>query len=143
MTDQDRTLCITLSHFMRAAGLCAGALSLLLTGMALLAWLLSPLALAPWGRAAALAVMVLGVVERYLALRVGFDARLFDGLEKGSVASLAALDQALGQLGLRSASAVPRSLHDRVQGARRLVRCHLAVVAVQLVLAGMMMADLV
>ena len=69
-------------------------------GLGLIAGIVSPYTLAPV-LAAGLAAL-LGLVETYLALRVGFDAALFDRLSGRTAAlpDLAALDGALTTLGL-------------------------------------------
>ncbi|RZJ25554.1 MAG: hypothetical protein EOO54_05910 [Haliea sp.] len=80
------------------------------------------------------AVAALGLVERYLALRIRLDVGLFDGLASGAISSVGVLDASLAQLGLRQAPATGstvRSLDDRVRGARQLSRRHASVVAVQ------------
>jgi hypothetical protein len=72
--------------------------------------------------AVALAVAVLaGVAEVYLAVRVGFDAALFERLREPSTMDLAALDAALVQLGLLPASKSGRPLEQRIAGAKRLL----------------------
>ncbi|MEA2885227.1 MAG: hypothetical protein QOH32_4483 [Bradyrhizobium sp.] len=71
--------------------------------------------------AVALALAVLaGVAEAYYAIRVGFDAALFDRLREVATIDLAALDVALVQLGLLSASRSGRSLEQRIAGGQRL-----------------------
>ena len=71
--------------------------------------------------AVALALGVLaGVAEAYYAIRVGFDAALFDRLREPATIDLAALDAALMRLGLLSASRSGRSLEQRIAGGKRL-----------------------
>jgi hypothetical protein len=71
--------------------------------------------------AVALALAVLaGVAEAYYAIRVGFDAALFDRLRELATIDLAALDVALVRLGLLSASKSGRPLEQRIAGAQRL-----------------------
>lgn len=84
------------------------------------------------------AVALLGVLERYFALRLALDVGLFDGLASGHVASLSSLDGALQRLGLRrppadgaNKSGSTRPLDDRVLGTRLLMQRHGIVVACQ------------
>jgi hypothetical protein len=76
-------------------------------------------------------VCVIGLPERYLALRLRLDATLFEGLAQGSIATLPALDNALERLGFRQAAEAPRPLADRVLGIRQLMQRHSIVAAVQ------------
>jgi hypothetical protein len=69
--------------------------------------------------ALALAVLA-GVAEAYYAVRVGFDAVLFDRLREPATMDLATLDAALMQLGLLPASRSGRPLEQRIAGAQRL-----------------------
>jgi hypothetical protein len=73
------------------------------------------------GLAVALALAVLaGLAETYYAIRVGFDAALFDRLREPATMDLATLDIALVQLGLSSAAKSGRALEQRIAGAQRL-----------------------
>jgi hypothetical protein len=125
------------------AGVCAarlhgqGALaqlSLVFTGIAFLALFLTR----GWASGAAFACLgaavLAGLVERYLAVRLVIDARLFDDLARGSMPSLDALDQALSQLQLVPADKAGRSLALRTEGAMRLVRWHTRAAGAQLML---------
>ena len=106
-------------------GLGIDRLSRLLTAAALIALI----GIAVWGvhhpvPVSLLALSVLaGVVEVYLAIRVGFDAALFrhlaDAAETGT-RDLANLDAALMAIGLVPASKTGRPLEARVAGACRL-----------------------
>lgn len=79
--------------------------------------------------------VLLGILEKYYAIRVGFDADLFH-----MVASdpqwlsdrTAALDDALAQLGLAPVDKAARSWASRSQGALKLLRQQLLFLAVQL-----------
>lgn len=62
------------------------------------------------------------LVERYFALRVALDARLFDHLARGHVADLATLDRALQQVLQVPAAKAGRTIDARIAGARRLLR---------------------
>ena len=86
--------------------------------------------------AVVLLVLVLSPVERYLALRLRFDAGLFADLADGRIADLAALDAGLAMLGVRNAPQRPRTLDDRLAGSRRLWRFHAVVVALMAVGTG-------
>ena len=131
MNDNDRALCAATAHLLQASGAVAvWGLALTMIALAVLALTarsLSLLSCMGFG-----AVAVIGLLERYLTLRVRFDARLFDHLGRGTVGSLAALDSALQRLGLRpSAHGAPRQLDDRVLGARQLMQRHTLAVACQ------------
>jgi len=144
--DNDRTTCAALAALLRAAALlalwgfaltCISALVLALTLRSL-----STTATMGFG-----AVVILGALERYFAFRLRFDEALFDGLARGTVASLDALDRALASLGLREpppSQHAPRPLDDRVQGTRQLMQRHAIVVACQsaLFLLALMTQDL-
>jgi len=114
-------------------------LSRLLTAAALAALV----GIAVWGvhhpvPVSLLALSVLaGVVEVYLAIRVGFDAALFrhlaDAAETGT-RDLANLDAALTAIGLVPASKAGRPLEARVAGACRLFYRQAGSVALQVAL---------
>ena len=101
-----------------------------LAGIAVAGWTVPQLQAWPLPLRAAtlLALGLLLAAERYLAVRVALDARLFDRLARGAAPggldSLAALDRALvHQLGMPPAKA-GRPLAPRLAGARRLYRLH-------------------
>jgi len=102
------------------------ALSRLLTVGALL--------LAPFAPQNALAglglVVAAGILQLYLAIRVGFDAALFGRL--ADMTDLAGMDAALLQLALIPAAKAGRSLAPRLAGARRLLRGQRLALALQL-----------
>jgi len=129
LSAQERAHCATL------AALLAGHGALGLWGLLLSALALATLCLGTASGLAALgfaATALLGLPERYLALRLRLDERLFGDLVAGRIPNLPALDQALGQLGLRKAAAAAvRPLADRLHGARRLMRRHASIVASQ------------
>lgn len=83
----------------------------------------------PMGALLGAGVLLLGMVERYLAFRLALDIRLFAALASGDLAGVAALDAALVHVGLRRAPAAPRAWGDRLRGTRWLVKCH-ALIAV-------------
>ena len=122
MNDPDRALCAATASLLRASGL-AAAWGLMLAAIALAVLALTARSLS--------LTSCIGVLERYLALRVRLDIGLFDALSQGRLASLAALDGALQRLGVRAAPDAPRALDDRVLGARQLMQRHGVAVACQ------------
>ena len=91
----------------------------------------------PTARVAPLiALAVLTALERYLAVRVALDARLFDRLADGSLGDLQCLDGALQRVLAVPASKAGRALASRIAGTRRLARLHLAAVAALVATAG-------
>lgn len=133
MTDHERALCTATARLLQAAGTVAAwglGLSLIAIGvLALTGRSLSMLSCMGFG-----AVAIIGIFERYMALRLRLDVGLFDGLASGAIPSLSTLDVALQKLGLRhspEASDAPRALADRVQGARQLMQRHGIAVACQ------------
>jgi hypothetical protein len=133
MTDHERALCTATARLLQAASVIAAwglGLSLVSLGvLALTGRSLSMLSCMGFG-----AVAIIGVFERYMALRLRLDVGLFDGLASGAIPSLSTLDVALQKLGLRhspEASDAPRALADRVQGARQLMQRHGIAVACQ------------
>lgn len=130
MTDHERALCTATARLLQACGAIAAwglGLSLVALGvLALTGRSLSMLSFMGFG-----AVAIIGVFERYMALRLRLDVGLFDGLASGAIASLGTLDVALQKLGLRFAPDTPRELSDRVQGARALMQRHGIAVACQ------------
>ena len=133
MTDHERALCTATARLLQAAGVIAAwglGLSLVAVGvLALTGRSLSMLSCMGFG-----AVAIIGIFERYMALRLRLDVGLFDGLASGAIPSLSTLDVALQKLSLRQASEAPdapRALADRVQGARQLMQRHGIAVACQ------------
>ncbi|HEY9223640.1 MAG TPA: hypothetical protein VIP27_05745 [Variovorax sp.] len=130
MTDHERALCTATARLLEAASVIAAwglGLSLIAIGvLALTARSLSMLSCMSFG-----AVAIIGIFERYMALRLRLDVGLFDGLASGAIPSLGALDVALQKLGLRHSPDAPRALADRVQGARQLMQRHGIAVACQ------------
>jgi hypothetical protein len=79
--------------------------------------------------------VVLGVIEKYYAFRVAFDADLFHTLASDPQwlnDRTAELDQALGSLGLQPVDKIARSWALRSQGALKLLRQQVLFLAVQL-----------
>ena len=130
MNDMDRALCSATARLLQANRIAA------VWGLALSVLAIAVLALT--GRSLPLlsalgfgAVALVGVLERYLAFRLYFDAGLFKDLAGGAIASLSDLDSAPQRLGLRPATGQPRALDDRVAGARQLLGRHAIAVACQ------------
>ena len=130
MNDNDRALCAAMASLLRATRAVAhwGFALSCIAGLVLALTLRSLSGTSAMGFGA---VAILGVLERYFALRSEFDIGLFDGLARGEIAALSALDAALKRLGLRSASTSARPLDDRIQGTRLLMQRHAIVVACQ------------
>lgn len=82
-----------------------------------------------------LGVFLLWLTQLYWALRVAFDAELFDRLA-GSDTPLPTLDSALRELGLKPAGQDSRTLPARCLGALRLLRRQALLLAAQGMLAG-------
>jgi len=133
--DNDRALCAASAGLLRASEVLAlWSLALSFISGLVLALTGRSLGSAAW--IAYAAVALIGLPERYLALRLRLDATLFDGLAKTTIASLPSMDRALEQLGLRRNGDGTRPLADRVLGTRQLVQRHgIAVIAQTIVFA--------
>ncbi|MDT8908820.1 hypothetical protein [Pseudomonas prosekii] len=118
------------------------ALDQLSTGLTLLAallgfgqWLVG--VIDPWLLLLSVTLIVLGLLEKYWALRVAFDADLFQRMAD-SAHSLAertfALDQALTALGLQPAERAGRLWSERQRGALMLLRRQSRLLGAQVVL---------
>lgn len=86
------------------------------------------------GLIVSLALVLLGLVEKYLALRVAFDADLFQRVADSPTSlehSTQALDQALGALGLQPAEKGGRPWDQRSRGALGLLRRQALLLAAQ------------
>ncbi|WP_409286060.1 hypothetical protein [Pseudomonas protegens] len=97
------------------------------------------------GLIVSLALVLLGLVEKYLALRVAFDADLFQRVADGPAPlehSTQALDQALSALGLQPAQRGGRPWNERSRGALGLLRRQALLLAAQvLVLLSLILAS--
>jgi hypothetical protein len=120
----------------RGLDLLSNALTLLA-----LAYGLAPLLGAPHSAASGVVcalLVMLGLAQKYWAIRVALDAELFARLAKG-VSHLAVhtadLDQALQDLGLQAATAPPRDWQARSRAALQLLRVQSAWLVAQLLLA--------
>lgn len=79
------------------------------------------------------AVLLLGLGETWMALRVGFDAGCFRSIAEGADGlDLEGFDLALGQLGLLPPGKAGRPLARRVAGAKRLLVLQGALLSAQL-----------
>jgi hypothetical protein len=94
--------------------------SLVLTLAALLGGVAAPRAGAVW-MTVGIAVVVLGVVEFWLAARVALDAELFETIT-AKAADLEGFDRAMQALRLMPASKANRPLDVRIRGAFRLLK---------------------
>jgi hypothetical protein len=138
MTDNERSLCATTAAWLHAGRALAAwglALSVMaLAGCATLVMLGTPDYL-PMGALAAWALVVAaGLAERVLAVRLQFDAALFDALARGRIGHLGGLDAGLAALGLRADTGETRPLDARLAGALQLLRWHRSAVVLQCVL---------
>ncbi len=124
----DRARCAAMARWLEASST-LGALALCCAVVAALG------TLAHAWRDAALGFALLALastpVERYLALRIRFDAGLFADLASARIDSLAALDAGLAALGVGKHPQHTRTLDDRLQGSRRLWRSHALIVGLQ------------
>ena len=126
---QERTDALVVAAFLRATVQVLGGWSL---GASLLAAAALPFMqptgwlIAPW-----CAVVLLGLLERYLALRLALDRSLFERLGCGQVADGPSLDLALAHAGLRAPSETHRLWGDRIRGVRGLHRQYLLAVGLQ------------
>lgn len=86
------------------------------------------------GLLVSLALVLLGLVEKYLAMRVAFDADLFQRVADAPTTlehSTQALDQALSALGLQPAQRGGRPWDQRSRGALGLLRRQALLLAAQ------------
>jgi len=82
-----------------------------------------------------LLLVPLSIAERYLAVRVALDARLFGRLADGTLMTLDDLDAGLQQVLAMPAAKVGRPLAPRIAGARRLYRWQIVTVVLIVLLA--------
>jgi hypothetical protein len=130
---QDRARCAVMARWVGASStlgtMALGAALVIAFGWVVQAWR---------GDAIVIVLLVLALMplERYLALRLRFDAGLFADLADGRIADFTALDAGLTMLGVRKMPPRPRSLDDRLAGSRRLWRFHAVVATLMAVGAG-------
>lgn len=130
MTPDDRALCKAASALLRGYSSVA-ALGLALTGIALGVLALTSRSLSLVACMAYGAVVIIGVLERYLWMRLRLDVDLFEALGNSGLESLRQLDRALERLDVRAPAEALRNLDERVAGARQLCQRHSIVVACQ------------
>lgn len=128
LTPSDRAACAVCADWLGTA-----------PALSLVAWLAVAAALAGLATGGAphpiVLLVPLAVAERYLAVRVALDARLFDRLAVGSLATLDDLDAGLQQVLAVPAAKAGRPLAPRIAGARRLHRLHTVTVVLIALLA--------
>ncbi|MEJ8811811.1 hypothetical protein WKW77_12090 [Variovorax ureilyticus] len=139
MNDNDRALCAATAGLLRASGTLA-TWGLALSFIAGLVLALTGRSLPSVSWAAYAVVALVGLLERYLALRLRLDAGMYEALARGAIGSLAALDGTLEGLGLRRTADASRPLADRVLLARQLMQRHSIAVAVQTVMFALALA---
>jgi hypothetical protein len=139
MNDNDRAMCATTAGLLRAGGSLA-AWGLALSFIAGLVLALTGRSLPSVAWAAYAVVALIGLPERYMALRLRLDAEVFSSLAQGAITSLADLDGGLEKLGLRRAADVSRPLAERILLARQLMQRHGIAVTVQTVVFAMALA---
>jgi hypothetical protein len=128
VTPSDRAACAVCADWLGTA-----------PALSLVAWLAVAAALAGLATGGAphpiVLLVPLAVAERYLAVRVALDARLFDRLAVGSLGTLDDLDAGLQQVLAVPAAKAGRPLAPRIAGARRLHRLHTVTVVLIALLA--------
>lgn len=129
-----RARCAVAAALLHGGRITAGLALLAAAGLGLAVLPLPGRTPPPWPLVATALLLLL--VERYLALRVALDARLFDDLAGGRCADLATLDRALQQVLAVPAAKGGRSLHARIGGAQRLLGLH-ALATAALLLMGL------
>jgi hypothetical protein len=134
MSEPSRELLLCAAAFLDQ-GRAVDRLSRLLTAAALVAILIGP-AIAirpPWILIeSAVLVTLAGLTEMYFAIRVGFDAALFNQVANApAVPDFAGFDAALTQLGLLPTKTHRRPAGVRIAGARRLFGLQILFLAAQ------------
>lgn len=139
MNDNDRALCAATAGLLRASGMLANwGLALSFIAGLVLALTGRSLPSVSWGAYAVVALV--GLLERYLALRLRLDAGMYEALARDAIGSLDSLDGALERLGLRRPADASRPLADRVLLARQLMQRHGIAVTVQTVMFALALA---
>lgn len=124
----DRARCAAMARWLEASST-LGALALCCALVAALGTLAHA-----WRDAAlgfAVVALALTPVERYLALRLRFDAGLFTDLASARIDDLATLDAGLSALGVGKDTPSLRTLDDRLEGVRRLWRRYALIIGLQ------------
>lgn len=97
MNDNDRALCAATAGLLRASGMLANwGLALSFIAGLVLALTGRSLPSVSWGAYAVVALV--GLLERYLALRLRLDAGMYEALARDAIGSLDSLDRALDRL---------------------------------------------
>ncbi|PRA49362.1 MULTISPECIES: hypothetical protein [Pseudomonas] len=139
----DMKLQATASLLRRGASLdhLSTGLTLLGAALGLSQYLLA--SLGGWAVTGSIALLLLGLLQKYWALRVAFDAELFHcvaNLEQPLDQRGESLDQALIALGLQSAARGGRPWSERIRGALNLLRRQALLMALQvLVVVGLIL----
>lgn len=134
--EMELQLVATLLRQGRSLDRLSSGLSLLALGLGLaIALLEMP---SPCTAAFAASIVLLGLAQKYWAVRVAFDAELFALLAVDASRleqRTQALDQALANLGLQPANNAGRPWSERGRGALRLLRIQSLLLAAQVLLA--------
>ena len=77
------------------------------------------------------AIIILGIVEFWLAARVALDAELFDAIA-AKASDLDGFDRAMRDLGLMTQDKTKRPLHARIRAALRLLKLQATALALQI-----------
>ena len=139
MNDNERALCAATAGLLRASSALA-AWGLALSFIAGIVLSLTGRSLPSVSWAAYAIVALVGLAERYLALRLRLDAEAFAALAQGAISSPASLDGALEKLGLRRNTDLSRPLPERIVLARQLMQRHGVAVAAQTVVFALALA---
>jgi hypothetical protein len=131
LTAEERAQVLLTARLLRAAL----RIDWLTTGLTLLAC--TALSFFGANRIAAIVVIALGLIAKLFAVRISFDASLFEDAASGSL-TLSDLDTALGALTLAPPAKAGRPWIDRCRGAKRLVYFLAAAACTQTVAAMLM-----
>ena len=128
LTVSDRAACAVCADWLGTA-----------PAVSLIAWLAVAAALAGLATGGAphpiVLLVPLAIAERYLAVRLALDARLFARLADGTLSTVGDLDSGLQQVFRLPAGKTGRPLAPRIAGARRLYRWHTITVVLIVLLA--------
>ena len=88
----------------------------------------------PWSLAGMSAALLLGLIETWLAVRVGFDRRILQRLAgaAGEFLEPSQFDRTLVALGLGRSDIPARPMTDRVRGCARLLRAQVVAFVLQI-----------
>jgi hypothetical protein len=114
LTAEERAQVLVTARLLRAAL----RIDWLTTGLTLLAC--AALTVSAANRIAAIVVIALGLIAKLFAIRISFDASLFEDAASGTLTA-SDLDTALGALTLAPPAKAGRPWLDRCRGAKRLV----------------------